>query len=222
MPKDQYDDFNALAKHQREGVDFAVTMVLRPSPIAVIAPHGGGIEPGTSEVARTIAARDYNLYCFEGLKRSDNPVLHITSTRFNEPRCLTLIAGARYVLSIHGCEETRSAIWVGGRDSQLATRVRAAIENAGIETLSDQNGAYAGVQPTNVCNRGLARQGCQLELSLGLRRTLFVGLEKRHGRREQTPQLNKLARAIREVLGQISRGEDPATIAALSTAESPG
>jgi phage replication-related protein YjqB (UPF0714/DUF867 family) len=53
--------------------------------VAVIAPHGGGIEPGTSELATAIAGDDFSLYLFEGLKSAGNGELHITSTNFDEP-----------------------------------------------------------------------------------------------------------------------------------------
>ncbi|TGZ37611.1 hypothetical protein EN805_34130, partial [bacterium M00.F.Ca.ET.162.01.1.1] len=55
--------------------------------ILITAIHGGGIEPGTSELAKIISKKgDFNLYSFEGLLKSNNKQLHITSTNFDDPK----------------------------------------------------------------------------------------------------------------------------------------
>jgi phage replication-related protein YjqB (UPF0714/DUF867 family) len=75
----------------------------RDGVAALIAPHGGGIEPGTSEVADAIAATDFSFYAFEGIKADGNRRdLHITSRRFDEPRCVDLVKASPQVISIHG------------------------------------------------------------------------------------------------------------------------
>ena len=48
MHSDKYRDYADLAAHEKEGADYRITVLRRPSPIAVIAPHGGGIEPQTA------------------------------------------------------------------------------------------------------------------------------------------------------------------------------
>ena len=75
----EYPNFAALNHAERQGVDFEIVCHPRPSPVAVIAPHGGAIEPSTSEIAAAIAGREFNLYCFEGRKPKGNTALHITS-----------------------------------------------------------------------------------------------------------------------------------------------
>ena len=45
---DKYKDFADLAAHEGEGADYQVRSEVRRSATAIIAPHGGGIEPGTS------------------------------------------------------------------------------------------------------------------------------------------------------------------------------
>jgi phage replication-related protein YjqB (UPF0714/DUF867 family) len=42
-----------------------------------VAPHGGAIEPGTSEVAKQVADNDLSLFIFEGIKPKGNKRLHI-------------------------------------------------------------------------------------------------------------------------------------------------
>src|SRR5215471_18326011 len=88
---DTYDNFEALAQHERSGVDYGVVVRRAQAAFAIVAPHGGGIEPGTSEIADGIARTRCSFYSFEGLKREGNRVLHITSTHFDEPMCLLLL-----------------------------------------------------------------------------------------------------------------------------------
>jgi phage replication-related protein YjqB (UPF0714/DUF867 family) len=62
----------------------------------------GGIEPGTSEVAKRVAEDDVSYALFEGRKSTGNSRLHVTNINFDEPRCLELVKTADHVLAIHG------------------------------------------------------------------------------------------------------------------------
>ena len=84
MP-DTYCNFDELVAHQRRNVDYRIHASIRPSPVAIIAPHGGGIEPGTSELAQAIAGDNFSYYCFESVRLAENKQLHIASHRFDEP-----------------------------------------------------------------------------------------------------------------------------------------
>jgi phage replication-related protein YjqB (UPF0714/DUF867 family) len=82
-----YVGFADLAKHQRRGRDFEILICRLSSRVAVIAPHGGGIERGTSEIARAIAGEDFNVYALEGIKPTGNyKALHLTSRLFRRAR----------------------------------------------------------------------------------------------------------------------------------------
>lgn len=138
------------------------------SRVAIIAPHGGLIEVGTSEIAGLIAGTDYSLFCFEGLKsHGHNRDLHITSHRFDHPECLAMAAEREVVLSVHGCMG-RAQIFVGGLDVELAERLSNALAAAGFDVISDGH-KYPGRHPLNICNRGLRRMGAQLEITHDLR-----------------------------------------------------
>ncbi|WP_235316605.1 poly-gamma-glutamate hydrolase family protein, partial [Klebsiella quasipneumoniae] len=54
---------------------------------AIMAPHGGKIESGTTEISVAIAREDLSLYIFNANKTNNNRALHITSARFDEPQC---------------------------------------------------------------------------------------------------------------------------------------
>src|SRR6476646_8006552 len=59
----------------------------------LVAPHGGGIEPGTSEILRALTdLSDWAWYEFAGfLRKGNKEALHITSTHFDEPTLGTLV-----------------------------------------------------------------------------------------------------------------------------------
>ena len=169
-PADGYTCYAELARQQVEGADFKVRMQHRPaSGVAIIAPHGGGIEEGTSEVAHALAGSDFNLYLFEGLRPSDNyAALHLTSHRFDEPRCLTLLAGCDHVVTVHGCRGDAPQALLGGLDAPLKKRIGAAIAAAGIPARLVGH-RYRAVHPHNICNRGRRGAGVQIELTTALR-----------------------------------------------------
>src|SRR5512143_1621980 len=98
---DRYSNYAELAANETEGTDFEVIALKQnKASTAIIAPHAGGIEPKTGFIARSIAGTDYSLYCFRGLKSNGNHALHIASHKFDEPRCLKLIADHKNVISI--------------------------------------------------------------------------------------------------------------------------
>ena len=198
---DKYPDFATLARHERAGVDFRI-LVRRAGPaLAVVAPHGGGIEPGTSEIADAIAASELSFYAFEGLKSTGNADLHITSTRFDEPMCLSLIGVSKVVLTIHGehSVEDGEGVFVGGRDGRLGRRLGTALRAKGFPVGRHKDPALQGKELKNVCNRGQTGRGVQLEISRGLRAQMFKSLS-REGRKHPTAKFRAFVAALRGVL----------------------
>jgi phage replication-related protein YjqB (UPF0714/DUF867 family) len=165
-----YQCFADLARANAEGTDFRVCVQSRPkSSVAIAAPHGGGIEMGTSEVARSVAGDEFNLYLFEGLRSSGNyTALHLTSHRFDEPRCLELLAGCDHVLAIHGCSGDAPQVLVGGLDAELKARVAEALSAINVDVRTT-NHRFPAREPRNICNRGRRGVGVQVELTTGLR-----------------------------------------------------
>ena len=199
MAPDTYHNYAQLAAHEQEGVDYVVRVLKGDPLVAIVTPHGGEIEAGTSEIATAVASEDWSLYCFEGIKATGNQTLHITSTHFDEPRCLALLAPAERVLTIHGLSGNGKVIWIGGKDENLIVRLDGSLKAAGFTTIFDNSPKHGGDKPNNICNRGSSGEGRQLELSRGLRRTLFASLSKA-GRQHPTPRLFELSEAIRSGL----------------------
>lgn len=170
---DRYGSFAELARHEREGRAWRVRLRPGASAFAILAPHGGRIERGTSWLADAIAGAEHTFYAFEGLRRRANHRLHVTSNRFDEPRALAAAARAHTVLTVHGAAGAEAAVYVGGRDEALRERLLAALAGAGFAAAPDPSPTRQGRGVTNICNRGRSGCGVQLELPVGMRRRLF-------------------------------------------------
>jgi phage replication-related protein YjqB (UPF0714/DUF867 family) len=166
---DKYGSYEELARCEVQNRDYCIRATARPhSPVLVIAPHGGMIEAGTSEIATCIAGDEYSLFGFEGRKpHGSNRDLHITSHRFDHPDCLAMAARCDIVLCIHGCTG-ESQIHVGGRERELSARLARELVDAGF-AVEAQSAKYPGQHPRNICNRGLQQKGAQLEITYDLR-----------------------------------------------------
>lgn len=110
---DKYEDFADLAANETEGVDYLIEAVDhlieavdRGSDTLILAIHGGRIERYTSELTVAAAGSQFNYYLFEGIKRSGNRDLHITSTRFDEPQALALVDSSDVCVTLHGFAES--------------------------------------------------------------------------------------------------------------------
>lgn len=196
----EYANFAALSAAEQEERDFLVQFAGRNSSTAIIAPHGGGIESGTSEIAAAIAGPDLSLADFAGIKSMGNRILHITSTRFDEPRCIALVKAADRVIAVHGESSVESVVYLGGKDLKLGVRVREALEKAGFTVKEHPNPDLQGLADGNICNRNRKGAGVQLELGRGLREKFFQSLNAR-GRKHPKPELTRFANAVREGLG---------------------
>jgi phage replication-related protein YjqB (UPF0714/DUF867 family) len=172
--RDAYRCFDELAKHRAENIDFRILVTDRASPVAIVAPHGGKIEPGTLEIAASIAGVQYSLYGFEGLMRADNfRWLHINSGNFDEKRACELVEKSEVVIAVHGRSDKADArtIWLGGRDIGLRDAVGDALKQAEFAVTTDHD--LPGIEPNNICNRGRTGAGVQLEIPKSLRKELL-------------------------------------------------
>jgi phage replication-related protein YjqB (UPF0714/DUF867 family) len=198
---DTYRNFADLARHERAGIDYGVRLRRDEPTLAIVAPHGGGIEPGTSEIADAVAGETSSFYAFDGLKPKDNAVLHITSTRFDEPLCVLLLSESTKVVTLHGehSEEDGEGVFMGGLDKELSAAVGRALARAGFDIRVHENPDLQGCDPANLCNRGTSGKGVQIELSKAVRATLFRSLT-REGRRHPTERFDVFVKAVRRAL----------------------
>jgi phage replication-related protein YjqB (UPF0714/DUF867 family) len=200
---DKYDNFEELSQNERAGIDFRFLARRSQRAFAIVGPHGGGIEPGTSEIADAIAGVEYSFYAFEGLKSKGNSDLHITSTHFNEPVCLTVIGESDVVVTIHGehSDEDGDGVFVGGRDERLGRSIGRALKAAGFVVGKHTDPRLQGLEANNICNLGDSGKGVQLEISHAVREQMFRSLT-REGRKHPTAKFRSFVAAIRGVLGK--------------------
>jgi phage replication-related protein YjqB (UPF0714/DUF867 family) len=168
---DKYSSFEQLSTSEPSD-SYQILHVSRETSVAIIAPHAGKIEPGTSEISRAIAGEDLTLYLFEGCKSASNSDLHITSNRFDEPDGLVIASSAHTVLTIHGQRGDDLFINVGGLNEELGDRIIESLNAAGYVAGRHADPTLQGTNKENICNRGKSGSGVQLEISRGLRNQL--------------------------------------------------
>jgi phage replication-related protein YjqB (UPF0714/DUF867 family) len=183
-------------------------------PCLLVAPHGGSIEPMTSEIVTAVASvsnRAY--YLFEGKLRRDNwNALHIDSTSFDEPEFERLVAETELVISFHGAERDRGRnVYVGGLHERgrglMVEGLNVALRRFDVTAVDAARAkaarSIAGLHPGNLTNRGRRGAGVQLEFSDGARLVFFRG-RSRAERQHPNEHLILLAQAIDAVLRQLT------------------
>ncbi|SFF99164.1 Phage-related replication protein YjqB, UPF0714/DUF867 family [Desulfotomaculum arcticum] len=193
---DKYSSFEELKSNEVLGLDYEIIYGQAESPILMLAPHGGRIEPGTTELAAAIAGGTWGYYSFCGLKDNAYRDLHITSTKFDEPIALKLVTNSKRTIAIHGCKDmTRKKIYIGGLDSELRQLIKTTLTSAGFDV--SEHPKFPGIGKTNICNRNSQGKGVQLELTGGLRLMLFPDFPMR---KRTTPCFITFITAMRSVL----------------------
>ncbi|HSW03689.1 poly-gamma-glutamate hydrolase family protein [Aquabacterium sp.] len=164
--------FADLASDYEADKDFRIIQVPRPeSATAVLAPHGGGIQAHTSDIARAIAGSEFGLYLFEGLLRAGNfTSLRLRGDRFDEPGCLQMLQACDRVVSVHGLGSPGEVVLLSGRDLALSAAIAERLVAAGL-TVEEAPARLSGSDPNHVCNRGRSGAGVLVEISMDLRRS---------------------------------------------------
>jgi len=182
----------------------------------LVAPHGGGIEPGTSEILKAVAELGgWAWYEFAGFLRQGNKeALHLGSTKFDEPTLLSLLPRTAFITSFHGADGAGAGtpvVYVGGawslgRQTMIAS-INAASKKHGMHATDAVEHAAAasfqGVDKSNITNRGRLGEGVQLEFSREARNLLFPPNASREARGRRSKILRPLASAIQGALAQL-------------------
>ena len=211
---DLYASYTALAAAETEGVSYERRQVpVTGATWCSIAIHGGGIEPGSGEVARAVGAGLMNHYEFAGIKTSNNSDLHVTSTNFDEPIAQGIVTSSLRCLSFHGYSGTTglAETSIGGLDTVTAARVQTALQNAGFRVITAAQ-EINGSDPANICNKTTLSAGVQVEMSNALRASFFPNGDLSRANRDsgqRTSAFNAYVAAVRSVFdgqGKVSSG----------------
>jgi phage replication-related protein YjqB (UPF0714/DUF867 family) len=180
----------------------------------LVAPHGGGIEPGTSEIMRAVATLgDWAWYDFAGfLRQGNNEALHIASTLFDEPTLLALLPQTNFVMAFHGSEEMGQPLacvggkWKLGRET-LIDAINSVSSDHGLRATDATESSFAvhlrGLDDGNVTNRGRSGEGVQIEFSREARNLLFPPNASREARGRRSEQLRPLARCLHQAIQRL-------------------
>lgn len=212
MKKDLYQNFQELVdkesiKNYRIVSDFKTQ---RTNKILVFSPHGGGIEKGASEIVKDLSALGkFNFYLFEGLKMEENKLLHITSTNFNEPELIKLLANHHTAISIHGMKlkDKSVDIIIGGLNTEFGEVIRKNLIGFSVcnseKELPNHKRLFARMK-SNVTNKCQIEQGVQIEISQELRTKFFKKLSPQKFRNIKTKLyddfINSLNKGILEYI----------------------
>jgi phage replication-related protein YjqB (UPF0714/DUF867 family) len=179
----------------------------------ILAPHGGGIERGTSELCLAVAGYHpanlpqippaevtYDYWMFEGVREDDNRELHVTSTGCDDDVAVSLCAGSLNALALHGFRpeppdfsEDDQVVLVGGANTTRRNALREYLLDGLLAAHFDarnpgKHGELDGNAKCNIVNRTLLAMGAQLELSTPLRDAMFTE-HSRPRRKHTTTQL---------------------------------
>ena len=195
---------------------------------AIIAPHGGGIEPGTSELCLAVAGYHpatlpqtppagvtYDYWMFEGLRRNDNDKLHVTSTGCDDEIALSLCGGALHAVALHGFRPDPgddTDVLVGGAtkgvDGSLRQAMLDALNDAGFTAVGvDAGGELDGDSECNIVNRTLLGMGAQLEISTPLREAMFTEHTRPRRKHTTTEVFWTFVAVCRDALDRLEAGQ---------------
>lgn len=171
---DTYINFADLSANEVNGVDYKIESKDIGSTSVIMAIHGGKIEKGTTELAKSISDfGSYNYYSFLGIKSSDNFSLHITSSNFDEKLARDMAAKSKYTVSIHGAAGTDKVTYLGGLDTAMGKQIQKSLVAAGFVVKPATEGLN-GMDIQNIANSNLSGKGVQLEITKGLRDSFFT------------------------------------------------
>jgi phage replication-related protein YjqB (UPF0714/DUF867 family) len=94
---------------------------------------------------------------------------------------------------------------LGGGSTSLRNAVGQALRQAGFSAHTSSH-PYPGSLAGNICNRAVGGAGVQLELSEGLRKSMFTGLD-RASRRQTLPLFDQFVQSIQPVLFHMEDSE---------------
>jgi phage replication-related protein YjqB (UPF0714/DUF867 family) len=152
----KYNSFSELMANETEGVDYSIQLKDNSKDITIFTVHGGNVSIGTSDLVNNLVSGDkYNYYLFEGIKNEDNFSMHITSTKFDEPRALNLVQNSENTVSFIGIKDAGSKVYVGGMNKLLAKFISLHLQAGGYEVCDAPAvpSYIAGVMNSNIVNK---------------------------------------------------------------------
>lgn len=208
---DQYKSMTDLQQHTQEGKDWQINTNDETNNTVVMAPHGGGIEPGSSEIAREIANKSNSgYYSFSGIRPVNNQQLHVTSANYNEPKAEQMVGQSERTVSIHKTARSGRDAYIGGRDQALRNNISQSLTDQGFN-IGEATGNIAGQNPNNIVNRNKNGAGVQIEVSNDAVRSFFkdgnVSRPARENQNNWTPRMHAFTQGVSNGLQQSTQNQ---------------
>lgn len=203
---DKYQSMTQLEKETTEGVDWRKDTKNTGNQVLIVAPHGGSIEQGTTELTKALADKgNYDYYSFEGIRPKNNSELHVTSTHYDDPTLNQMIKNRTATVSIHGASGTEEIIYLGGPRSDLRNAIEKQLVGRGF-TVKVPPEYLGGQNNKNFINREDNNTGVQLELTTALRKAFFkngdTSTKNRSNKENWTPTMQEFVNALYEAINQ--------------------
>lgn len=170
---DKYNSMSELEAKTTENNDWEIVTRNLGSQVIITAIHGGGIEPGTTEIADLTAQKgEYDYFSFKGTKSKGNEDLHVTSRKYDQSVLMEMIKNKTNAVAIHGCDGDGNIVYIGGKDQKLIHEMTKQFEqlNINVEQAPEH---ISGAHDDNIINCCKTGAGVQLELTPGLRKMCF-------------------------------------------------
>ncbi|ARG65664.1 poly-gamma-glutamate hydrolase family protein [Staphylococcus epidermidis] len=203
---DKYQSMTQLEKETTEGVDWRKDTKNTGNQVLIVAPHGGSIEQGTTELTKALADKgNYDYYSFEGIRPKNNSELHVTSTHYDDPTLNQMIKNRTATISIHGASGTEEIIYLGGPRSDLRNAIEKQLVGCGF-TVKVPPEYLGGQNNKNFINKEDNNTGVQLELTTALRKAFFkngdTSTKNRTNKENWTPTMEAFINALYEGINQ--------------------
>lgn len=172
-----YSNYDELSANEKENVDYSISSIDNGKDMTIFTIHGGSIATGMSDIVNALAKKgNYNYYLFEGIKEINNYSLHVTSTKFDEPKAVEQMKESKNNISFIGLKEESNFVYVGGQNKLLARIIKLHLQKEGfnVKDSSEIPKSFAGVKDTNIVNSGVevGIGGAQIAIARGLRNEL--------------------------------------------------
>ncbi|MGI2278247.1 poly-gamma-glutamate hydrolase family protein [Staphylococcus cohnii] len=205
--QDYYKSMTELYNDTKEGIDWKKDTRDVGKSVLIVAPHGGNIEQGTSELTKLVANNgDFDYFSFEAIRPSNNTQLHVTSTNYDDATLHDMIQDRTATISIHGAQGEEQLVYLGGYQSPLRDAIQSQLERKGFVVKIPPE-YLGGLSNANFINKVEGSTGVQLELTTALRKAFFKDGDASTASRKKienwTTTMYDFAEALNDAIKQV-------------------
>ena len=107
---DKYHSMKELQNETIENEDWEIMTEDRDSDVTILAIHGGGIEPATSEIGSLLMKGNLIISSLTVFEQKETMV-HVTSINYDNDIAMNLVKSSERAVTIHGCLGERRCLY---------------------------------------------------------------------------------------------------------------